>query len=82
MATADSAQHVHPTLRQRLGVFDTTAITLTKSRAAQAAASLAYYTFFSIFPLMLLIILLGSYFLNRQDVLQRVTQAVQTEVLR
>src|SRR5512143_958501 len=78
MATADSAQHVQPTLRQRLGVFDTTAITLTKSRAAQAAASLAYYTFFSIFPLMLLIILIGSYFLGRQDVLQRVTQAVQS----
>lgn len=65
-------------VQEHLRVLDTTAITFTRSRATQAAASLAYYTFFSIFPLMLLLILGGSYFLDRQNVLQRVTQAVQS----
>ncbi len=62
---------------KRFGVLDQTAITFSKSRATQAAAGLAYYTFFSIFPLMLLLILIGSFFLDRQNMLQRVTQAVQ-----
>src|SRR5512138_3442338 len=78
MATTESASDRRVPLRERLGVFDTTAVTFTKSRATQAAASLAYYTFFSIFPLMLLLILIGSYFLDRQSVLQRVTQLVQS----
>src|SRR5512142_1369704 len=63
--------------KERLRVLDDSAITFTRSRATQAAASLAYYTFFSIFPLMLLLILGGSYFLDRQNVMKRVTQAVQ-----
>src|SRR5512141_3137307 len=65
------------TSKRRLQVLDTTAITFTKSRATESAASLAYYTFFSIFPLMLLFILIGSYFLDRQSVFQGVTHAVQ-----
>ena len=80
MATTDSATRVHHSVAERLGVLDTTAVTLTKSRVPQAAASLAYYTFFSIFPLMLLLILVGSFFLSRKDVVQRVTQAVQSAV--
>ncbi len=78
MATNDSTTHVHHSVRERLGVLDTTAVTFTKSRATQAAAALAYYTFFSIFPLMLLLILAGSYFIDRQSVMQRVTQLVQS----
>src|SRR5512140_3219583 len=53
---------------------------IESGRATQAAASLAYYTFFSIFPLMLLLILIGSFFLDRQNMLQRVTQAIQSAV--
>jgi membrane protein len=78
MDTDESTVRVHHSLRERLGVFDTTAVTFTKSRATQAAASLAYYTFFSIFPLMLLLVLVGSYFIDRQSVMQRVTQLVQS----
>lgn len=36
-------------------------------RAAQAAAGIAYYALFSMFPLMLLFISAGSYFLERQQ---------------
>ena len=75
--TTDRLKDTESRLEKRLGVFDETAITFAKSRATQAAASLAYYTFFSIFPLMLLLILIGSFFLDRQNMLQRVTQLVQ-----
>ncbi len=76
--TTETRKDSYTSLKHRLGVLDTTAVTFTRSRATQAAASLAYYTFFSIFPLMLLLILGGSYFLDRQNMLQRVTQAVQS----
>jgi membrane protein len=77
MAATYSSRNAYQSTRERLRALDTTAITFTKSRAPHAAASLAYYTFFSIFPLMLVFILAGSYFLDRQSMLQRVTQAVQ-----
>jgi len=38
-------------------------------RGPEASASLAYYAFFSIFPMILVIIVIGSYFLDR-DVVQ------------
>jgi membrane protein len=76
--TTYSPRTAFESAKQRVQVLDTSAITFTKSRATQAAASLAYYTFFSIFPLMLLLVLVGSYFLDRQNMVQRVTQAVQS----
>ena len=78
MAITYSPKTIYHSATERLRVLDTSAITFTKSRATQAAASLAYYTFFSIFPLMLVFILGGSFFLDRQNMLQRVTQAVQS----
>ena len=78
MAITDSARHAYRSAAERLGVLNTSAVTFTRCRAAQSAASLAYYAFFSIFPLMLLLILAGSYFLDRQSVVQRVTEAVQS----
>ena len=77
MDTANPIKGFFQTTKRRLQLLDTTAVTFTRSRATQSAASLAYYTFFSIFPLMLLFILGGSYFLDRQSVYLRVTQAVQ-----
>lgn len=76
--TAYSPKNIYRSALERLRTLETSAITFTKARATQAAASLAYYTFFSIFPLMLLFILGGSYFLDRQSVFERVTQAVQS----
>lgn len=43
-----------------------------RARAAENAASLAYYTLFSIFPLFLAIIAVGSYLLERGEVYQQV----------
>lgn len=60
-------------LKNALGTFGDT-------RAAQSAASLAYYAFFSLFPFLLVLIAGGSYFLNSQQVFQSVTQFVQEAI--
>ncbi|MGD2058122.1 MAG: YihY/virulence factor BrkB family protein [Anaerolineales bacterium] len=49
-----------------------------EARAAENAASLAYYTLFSIFPLFLAIIAAGSFLLERREVYQQV-QSLITE---
>jgi len=64
----------------RLDVLKTALGTFADTRASQAAASLAYYAFFSLFPLLLVLISGGSYFLNSQQVYQDVTQFVQEAI--
>jgi membrane protein len=54
-------------LRDAFGSFN-------EARATQAAAGMAYYTFFSIFPLVIGLIIAGSFFLESQQVYQRVVQ--------
>ncbi len=44
-----------------------------KARGSEAAASLAYYAFFSIFPMVLVFIVVGSFFVDRE--------VVQTQLL-
>jgi membrane protein len=51
--------------------------TFGEKQAAQASASLAYYTLFSIFPLLLVFVAGGSYFLDRTQVFNTVTQFIQ-----
>jgi len=60
--------------RGRLDILKNALGTFSETRAAQAAASLAYYAFFSLFPLLLVLIAGGSYFLNSQQIYQNVTQ--------
>ncbi|MGD8604285.1 MAG: YihY/virulence factor BrkB family protein [Anaerolineales bacterium] len=52
----------------------------TEERASEAAASMAYYTFFSLFPLMLALVAAGSIVLQRQavykDVINTVAQVI------
>jgi membrane protein len=50
--------------------------TFSNTRAAQAAAGLAYYAIFSLFPLLLVLIAGGSYFLNNGQVYQTVTSFI------
>ena len=64
----------------RLAILKNTLETFSKTRASQAAASLAYYTFFSLFPLLLVLIAGGSYLLNSQQVYQNVTQFLQDTI--
>jgi membrane protein len=61
----------------RLSILQTALKTFTEKQAAQASAGLAYYTFFSIFPLMLVFIAGGSYFLDSQQVFKTVTEFIQ-----
>ncbi len=64
----------------RIDILKNALRTFSEKQAAQASASLAYYTFFSIFPLLLLFIAVGSYFLDRHQVFNIVTQFVQQAI--
>lgn len=63
-------------------------VRLKKLRGSQAAAGMAYYAFFSLFPILLLFIVAGSYFLEGKQVQQYVlslfSQAIpnSSEVIR
>jgi membrane protein len=61
----------------RFSILETAIRTFTEKQAGQASAGLAYYTFFSIFPLMLAFIAGGSYFLDSHQVFTTVTQFIQ-----
>ena len=61
----------------RFSILENAVRTFTEKQAGQASAALAYYTFFSIFPLMLLFIAAGSYFLDSHQVFSTVTQFIQ-----
>jgi membrane protein len=61
----------------RLSILQTAMKTFTEKQAAQASAGLAYYTFFSIFPLILAFVAGGSYFLDSHQVFNMVTQFIQ-----
>lgn len=61
----------------RLDILKTTLSTFTDAYASQAAASLAYYAIFSLFPLLLVLVAGGSYFLDQDQAYEIVTQFVQ-----
>ncbi|MFN2305208.1 MAG: YihY/virulence factor BrkB family protein [Anaerolineales bacterium] len=56
-----------------LEIIRSTIERFSQERGAEAAASLAYYAFFSIFPMLLVIIVVGSFFVDRN--------VVQTQLL-
>ena len=61
----------------RLDILRNAFRTFSEARAAESAASLAYYTIFSLFPLLLLFIAAGSYFLDSTQIYETVTQWMQ-----
>jgi membrane protein len=61
----------------RLSILDNAVKTFTEKQAAQASAGLAYYSIFSIFPLLLVFIAVGSYFIDTNQVFNVVTQFIQ-----
>ena len=61
----------------RLSILEHAIKTFTERQAAQASAGLAYYSIFSIFPLLLVFIATGSYFLDSNQVFNVVTQFIQ-----
>ena len=70
-------QNINRGIGGRLDILKNTFQTFSDTRAIHAAAALAYYAIFSLFPLMLVLISAGSYFLDRQQVYQSVTHLVQ-----
>jgi membrane protein len=77
MQTKDLFENINQLSGDRLNILLTAIRTFTEKQAAQASAALAYYTFFSIFPLMLAFIAGGSYFLDSHQVFSTVTQFIQ-----
>lgn len=60
----------------RLNIFKHALKTFTVTNASQAAAALAFYAIFSLFPLLLVSIAGGSYFISTQQIYANVTQLV------
>ena len=77
MRTKDFLENINQLSGDRLSILQTAIRTFTEKQAAQASAGLAYYTFFSIFPLILAFVAGGSYFLDSHQVFSTVTQFIQ-----
>ena len=61
----------------RFSILENAIKSFTEKQAAQASAGLAYYSIFSIFPLLLVFIAAGSYFIDTNQVFNVVTQFIQ-----
>jgi len=70
-------QNINHLSGDRFNILKNALRTFTEKQAAQASAGLAYYALFSIFPLLLVFVAGGSYFLDRSQVFDTVTQFVQ-----
>jgi membrane protein len=64
----------------RLNIFKHAVRRFSVTNAPQAAAALAYYAFFSLFPLLLVGIAGGSYFISTQRIYQSITQLVHSVI--
>jgi membrane protein len=63
-------------IETRFGILKHAIQTFAQARAAQAAAGVAFYAIFSLFPLLLVIIAVGSYFVDPEEVFHLVTGLV------
>jgi membrane protein len=61
----------------RLDILKDSIRTFIITRASQASASIAYYVIFSLFPLLLVLISAGSFFLDSEQVYVKVTQLIE-----
>lgn len=77
MDVKDFYENINQLSGNRFSILETALKSFTEKQAAQASAGLAYYTFFSIFPLMLVFVAAGSYFLDSHQVFSTVTQFIQ-----
>lgn len=60
-----------------LSIFRTAFQRFSEERGSEAAASLAYYAFFSIFPMLLVFIVSGSFFIDRAVVQSQLLNLLQ-----
>src|SRR5687767_9957992 len=77
MHIKDFYENINQLSGDRFSILETAIRTFTEKQAAQASAGLAYYTFFSIFPLILAFVAGGSYFIDSHQVFNTVTQFIQ-----
>jgi membrane protein len=63
--------------KETVQILQTALSSFTETRASQASAALSYYTIFSLFPLLILIISVGSFFLDRPTVFNQLTQIIK-----
>jgi len=77
MSLEELYQRVDRLSGDRLNILKNAIENFTEKQAAQASAGLAYYALFSIFPLLLVFVAGGSYFLDSEQVFNTVTQFVQ-----
>jgi YihY family inner membrane protein len=61
---------------KRLDIIKQTIDSFGKAHAAQAAASMAYYAFFSLFPLLLVFIAVGSFFLASDRIYAKIMELI------
>jgi membrane protein len=61
-----------------IGILVRAVRTFVEENAAEAATSLAYYTLFSLFPLLVFLITIASFFLERNEVVEKVLEIVAT----
>jgi YihY family inner membrane protein len=61
---------------KRLDIIKNTIDNYSKARAPQAAASMAYYAFFSLFPLLLVFIAVGSFFLASDQIYAKIMELI------
>lgn len=59
---------------KRLDIIKDTIESFITARATQAAASMAYYAFFSLFPLILVFISIGSFFLESEQIYSKIME--------
>jgi membrane protein len=77
MSLGELYQRIDRLSGDRLNILKNAIQNFTEKQAAQASAGLAYYALFSIFPLLLVFVAGGSYFLDSEQVFNTVTQFVQ-----
>jgi membrane protein len=63
-----------------LGILVDMVVGFSNARGAEAAASITYYVLFSIFPLLLSIIAIGSNFLEDYEVMEQVVHVIQAVI--
>src|ERR1044072_5604131 len=77
MTLKEFYQKINQLSGNRFSILENAIKTFTEKQAAQASASLAYYSIFSIFPLLLVFIAVGSYFIDAKQVFDVVTEFIQ-----
>lgn len=73
-------QYLNQKSRGLLDILRRTFNTYIKTRASQSAAALAYYTIFSLFPILLITVAGGSFFLNSPMLYQELLQIIQITI--